>query len=199
MDTRAITLIDDILAFWFGRPEDDGYGGHGAPREAWWQKDPAFDAQIRSRYLDHYRRAHAGELEAMAQTPEGALALILMLDQFPRNMFRGKPETYASDEQARKLAREALALGFDKAVPPVWRWFYYLPFEHSEILADQDLSVSLFEAQPDHTGKDQTIASSLRHREIVARFGRFPHRNQILGRDSTPQETEFLKQPNSSF
>ncbi|MCZ6814705.1 MAG: DUF924 domain-containing protein [Alphaproteobacteria bacterium] len=193
---NLIKLTDDILAFWFGKPEDEGYGG---PREAWWQKDPAYDAEIRSRYLDHYRRAIAGELDAMAQTPKGALALILMLDQFPRNMFRGRPETYASDEKARKLAREALDSGFDRCVPPIWRWFFYLPFEHSETLADQDLSVSLFEALPDIEGTEQTHSSSLRHQEIVARFGRFPHRNEILGRDSTPEEIEFLKEPNSSF
>lgn len=196
---NTIELTDDILAFWFGKPEDDGYCGHGEPREAWWQKDPVYDAEIRSRYLDHYARAIAGELDSMAQTPEGALALILMLDQFPRNMFRGRPETYASDEKARKLAREALGSGFDQCLPPVWRWFFYLPFEHSETLADQDLSVSLFEALPDIEGTEQTHSSSLRHREIVARFGRFPHRNEILGRDSTPEEIEFLKEPNSSF
>lgn len=196
MDKQSRSLADDILAFWFGRPAEQG---HGVPREVWWRKDPAFDAEIRSRYLGHRARAVAGELDPMARIPEGALALILLLDQFSRNMFRGAPESYASDEQARKLAREALDLGFDQAVSPLWRWFFYLPFEHSETLADQDLSVSLFEALPEQPGRDRAIAAAIRHREIVARFGRFPHRNGILGRQPTPQETAFLKQPNSSF
>ena len=191
MDRQSASLADDILAFWFG--------GHDEPREAWWNKDPAFDETIRSRYLGHYRGAAAGELDQMEQTPEGALALILLLDQFPRNMFRGRPESYAGDEQARALARRALALDFDQAVPPVRRWFFYLPFEHSESLADQDLSVSLFAALPAQPGLEDANAAPLRHREIVARFGRFPHRNESLGRQSIPEEVEFLKEPNSSF
>ena len=196
VDERCGLLVDDILGFWFGRP---GEQGHGEPREAWWLKDPTFDAEIRSRYLDHHRRAVAGELDPMAQTAEGALALVLLLDQFSSNIFRGKAESYAGDQHARKVARQALDARFDQAVPPLWRWFFYVPFEHSEALADQDLSVSLFEALPEHTGRDAAIAAASRHREIVARFGRFPHRNGILGRETTPEETAFLKQPNSSF
>lgn len=196
MDHQFRSLTDDILEFWFGLPGDEGFG---QSREAWWRKDPAFDAQIRSRYLDQYRRAVAGELDSMAQASEGALALILMLDQYSRNMFRGKPEAYASDEQALGLAHEALGAGFDQAVPPLWRGFFYMPFEHSETLADQDLSVSLFAALPVKKEWDETMAAAHRHREIIARFGRFPHRNEILGRESTPEEIEFLKQPNSSF
>jgi len=196
VDKPPKSLTDDILEFWFGLPGDEGFG---QTREAWWQKDPAFDAEIRSRYLGHHRRAVAGELDTMAQTPEGALALILLLDQFSRNMFRGGPESYASDGQALGLAREALDAGFDQAVPPLRRWFFYLPFEHSEILADQDLSVSLFAALPGRNEQDESMASVHRHREIIALFGRFPHRKQILGRESTAEEIEFLKQPNSSF
>lgn len=196
MDHQFRSLTGDILEFWFDLPGDEGFG---QSREAWWHKDPAFDAQIRSRYLDQYRRAVAGELDSMAQAPEGALALILMLDQYSRNIFRGKPEAYASDEQALGLAREALGAGFDQAVPPLWREFFYMPFEHSETLADQDLSVSLFAALPVKKERDETMAAAHRHREIIAQFGRFPHRNEILGRESTPQEIEFLKQPNSSF
>ncbi len=196
MDKQSRSLADDILAFWFGRP---GEQDHGEPREAWWRKDPAFDEEIRSRYLGHRARAVAGRLDSMARTAKGALALILLLDQFSRNMFRGKPESYASDQQARKVARAALDARLDQAVLPVWRWFFYLPFEHSETLADQDLSASLFEALPEQPWRDQAIAAAARHREIVARFGRFPHRNEILGRKTTPEETAFLKQPNSSF
>ena len=196
MDKPPRSLTDDILEFWFGLPGDEGFG---QSREAWWQKDPPFDAEIRLRYLGHHRRAVAGELDTMAHTPESALALIIMLDQFSRNMFRGEPETYASDEKALGLAREALDAGFDRAVPPLWRCFFYLPFEHSETLADQDLSVSLFAALPGRNEQDESMASVHRHREIIALFGRFPHRNRILGRESTAEEIEFLKQPNSSF
>ena len=126
--TPAGSLDDDILGFWFGRA---GEPDHGEPRRTWWLKDPAFDAEIRSRYFDHHRRALAGELDPMADTAEGALALVLLLDQFSRNMFRDQPESYAADEQARKVAGAALDAGFDQAVPPLWRWFFYVPFEHS--------------------------------------------------------------------
>ena len=196
MDKQLKSLSGNILLFWFGRPDAEG---QYSSREAWWRKDPAFDEDIRSRYLTPYGRAVIGDLDAMAQSAEGALALILLLDQFPRNMFRDKAACYASDAQARAIARQALDAGFDRTMPPVWRWFIYLPFEHSEHLADQDLSVSLFESLPKQPGRDEAGASAHRHREIVARFGRFPHRNEILGRDSTPEETAFLKQPDSSF
>ena len=196
MDTPFKSLSDHILLFWFGRPDAEG---RYSSREAWWQKDPAFDEEIRSRYLTPYGRAVTGELDAMAQTAEGALSLILLLDQFPRNLFRGKPACYASDEQARTIATQALDAGFDQTMPAVWRRFVYMPFEHSEHLADQDISVSLFESLPNMPGRDEAVASAHRHHEIVARFGRFPHRNEILGRDSTPEELEFLKEPNSSF
>ncbi len=196
MDKQLKSLSDHILLFWFGRPDAEG---RYSSREAWWQKDPAFDEEIRSRYLTPYGRAVTGELDPMAQTAEGALALILLLDQFPRNMFRGDPACYASDEQARTIATQALDAGFDQTMPAVWRQFIYMPFEHSEHLADQDLSVSLFESLPKQPGRVKAVASAHRHQEIVALFGRFPHRNEILGRDSTPEELEFLKQPNSSF
>ncbi len=196
MGSQFKSLSDHILLFWFGRPDSEG---QYSSREAWWQKDPAFDEEIRSRYLTPYGCAVTGELDAMAHTAGGALSLILLLDQFPRNMFRGKPACYASDELARTIATQALDAGFDQTMPAVWRLFIYLPFEHSENLADQDLSVSLFQSLPNMPGREKTIASAHRHREIVARFGRFPHRNEILGRVTTPEEKEFLKQPNSSF
>jgi uncharacterized protein (DUF924 family) len=196
VDKELQSLARDILAFWFGAPDE---AGQDEPRETWWLKDPALDAEIRARFLGPYQGAAAGEFDAMAQTAEGALALILLLDQFSRNMFRDEPACYASDEAARKVAHLALDLGFDQAVSPVRRWFFYLPFEHSESLADQDLSLSLFEALPESPQRDETIASASRHREIVAQFGRFPHRNEILGRATTAEEAAFLRQPNSSF
>ncbi len=188
--------VDDILEFWFGRPEDKGFG---ELRDAWFEKDPAFDAEIRRRFLAVYERAAAGELDGLANSAEGALALIVALDQFSRNMFRGQPGMYATDEKARALARMALDRGFDQQLVPVQRLFLYLPFEHSETLADQTLSVKLFEALPAIPNRDETSSSALRHREIVERFGRFPHRNAILGRETTPDETAFLEEPNSSF
>ena len=191
-----MSRVDEILAFWFGRPGDDEFG---APREAWWKKDPAFDEAIRSRFLADYQRAVAGETGDFADTPDGALALILVLDQFPRNMFRDAARAFAADEQARAVARTAVDAGFDRDMPPILRLFPYLPFEHSECMADQQASVSLINALPEHAGRDKTIESALRHREIIARFGRFPHRNAILGRETTAKEAAFLKEPNSSF
>lgn len=196
MDKQFKSLDQDILAFWFGAPDE---AGHDEPREAWWLKDPAFDGEIRALFLAAYQSAVAGGLDAMAQTAEGALALILLLDQFSRNMFRGDSACYAGDEAARNIARQALECGFDKAVSPLRRWFFYLPFEHSENLDDQDLSLSLFEALPESARRDEAIAAARRHREIVALFGRFPHRNEILGRVTTPEEAAFLSRPNSSF
>ena len=188
--------VDDILEFWFGRPEDDRFG---KLRDKWFEKEPAFDAEIRQRFLAIYQRTAAGELDDLTETAKGALALIVVLDQFPRNMFRGQPGMYATDEKARALARLALDREFDRQLVPVQRIFLYLPFEHSETLADQNLSVALFEALPAIPSRDNESSSALRHREIIERFGRFPHRNAILGRDTTPAETAFLEEPNSSF
>ena len=188
--------VDDILEFWFGRPEDDRFG---ELRDKWFKKEPAFDAEIRQRFLAIYQRTAAGELDDLTETAKGALALIVVLDQFPRNMFRGQPGMYATDEKARALARLALDREFDRQLVPVQRIFLYLPFEHSETLADQNLSVALFEALPAIPSRDNESSSALRHREIIERFGRFPHRNAILGRDTTPAETAFLEEPNSSF
>ena len=184
--------VDDILEFWFGRPDDDGFG---ELRDAWFEKEPAFDAEIRRRFLAVYECAATGELDDLANTAEGALALIVVLDQFSRNMFRGQPGMYATDEKARAFARLALDEGFDRQFVPVQRIFIYLPFEHSESLADQNLSVKLFEALPAIPNRDDESSSALRHREIVERFGRFPHRNAILGRKTTPAEATFLEEP----
>ena len=190
------SLVDDILGFWFGRA---GEPDHGEPRRTWWLKDPAFDAEIRRRFLAVHERAATGGLDDLAHTAEGALALIVVLDQFPRNMFRGQPAMYATDDKARAVARITLDEGFDQQLFPVQRIFIYLPFEHSETHADQKLSVKLFTALPRIPKRDEGMSSALRHREIVERFGRFPHRNAILGRETTAEEAVFLKEPNSSF
>ena len=135
------------------------------------------------------------ELDSMANDPQGCLALIILLDQFSRNMFRGSAQAFAADEKALAHARTAVERGLDQQLPPFQRTFVYLPFEHSESLADQDRSVALFEA----LGDENTYDYAVRHRDIIVRFGRFPHRNVILGRESTPEELEFLKEPGSSF
>lgn len=185
-------LTRQILDFWFGAPDSDAYG---KPREAWFKADEAFDAGIRQRFEAALGEAAAGAHNALSDTPEGALALTILLDQFPRNIYRGTPRAFAFDPQALAVARTALAAGHDQAVAPFQRAFLYLPFEHSESLADQERSVALFEALGDENGLDYAV----RHRDIIARFGRFPHRNAILGRESTPAELSFLEQRGSSF
>ncbi len=189
---EATGLID----FWFGAPgSPDRFRRHAA----WFKSDPGFDEELRQRFLPLQRRAATGLCAEWAIEAEPCLALILLLDQLPRNLYRGSPQSFASDAMARQAAREALARGFDRSLPAVWRQFLYLPFEHSEILADQETSVALFTA----LARDQAFAESLdyarRHHAIIARFGRFPHRNGILGRASTAEEEEFLKEPGSAF
>jgi uncharacterized protein (DUF924 family) len=167
----------DVLAFW-----------RGAGPERWFKKDDALDAEIAARFLATYERAVHGELSAWETTPEGALALVIVLDQFPRNMFRGQARTYAADTVARDIARRALARGLDREVPSADRRFFYLPLMHSEDLADQEHCVALARAY----GDDEFTKYAEQHAGIVRRFGRFPHRNAMLGRASTPAEQEFL-------
>jgi uncharacterized protein (DUF924 family) len=184
--------IERILNFWFGSPDPTYPADY---RDAWFQRSDAFDAEIRSNFADDVELALGGELDAMAQTPAGALALLLLLDQFPRNLFRGTPRAFAGDKPARKIADAAIASGFDQEMTPRHRVFLYLPFEHSEDLEDQERSVSLFATLDDPKAYDYAV----RHRDVISRFGRFPHRNVALGRQSTEEEVEFLKTPGSSF
>ena len=191
------TAPADILAFWFGRPGESGFG---QPRSEWFRKDAAFDDQIRSRFLPGVEAALAGELTAWADDRQGLLALLILLDQFPRNLFRGEAKAFAGDPRARSLAESALAKGWDKDLSAVEKLFVYLPFEHSEALADQERSVALFSAlAAEHPGCDGFLDYARRHHEVIARFGRFPHRNAALGRPSTPEETSYLAQPGSGF
>jgi uncharacterized protein (DUF924 family) len=170
-----------ILTFWFG-----------LERKAWFAKNPAFDEEIRSRFLGLYEDALAGKLDQWKQEARSALALVILLDQFPRNMFRDSARAFEGDALAREAARTILEAGWDRAMSDDERTFAYLPFEHSESLADQELSVRLFEG-------NQNFEWARRHWDIIQRFGRFPHRNAILGRTSTPEETAFLKTPGSGF
>src|SRR6185503_6274143 len=151
-----------------------------------------FDAEIRARFLPLYERAARGQLNAWLDDAESCLALVILLDQFPRNLFRGTARAFASDDRARACARTILEKGWDKSYSEDERTFAYLPFEHSEALEDQELSMRLFEGNPN-------IEWARKHWEIIRRFGRFPHRNAALGRASTPEEIAFLKEPGSNF
>lgn len=153
----------------------------------WFAKDPGFDHRFRERFLDAHENAARGELDAWASTPEGALALLILLDQFPRNAFRGTPRMFATDARARALADASLARGFDRLVEPELAVFFYLPFSHSEDIADQERAVSLAEWLG---GRELSYAQL--HRDVIRRFGRFPHRNPILGREMRPDEQGYL-------
>jgi uncharacterized protein (DUF924 family) len=154
---------------------------------SWFAKDADFDRRFHENFLDAHEAAARGELDHWMAAAEGALALLVLLDQFPRNAFRGTPRMYATDDAARRIATAAVDAGHDQAVPREIRTFFYLPFGHSEDLADQDRSVDL--CGP--LGPPDSVSSE-RHRDIIKRFGRFPHRNAILGRNMTPEEQEFL-------
>lgn len=191
-----MTGFREVLDFWFapaGSPE------YGKPREAWFKKSDAFDAVVRARFLDLHRHAAQAELQSWQAAPDSLLALIVVLDQFPRNLFRGTSEAFANDGAALAAAQLAVDRGFDTLLLPVQRWFVYLPFEHAEDLAQQRRSLELFEGLRGDPASAGAIDFARRHYEIIARFGRFPHRNAVLSRSSTPEELEFLKQPGSGF
>jgi uncharacterized protein (DUF924 family) len=173
----VIAPFESVLAFW-----------RAAGREKWFTKDIAFDDDIRERFLETYDAATAVKLSGWERTVEGALALTIVLDQFPRNMFRGDARTYAADPQAHEVAESALKHGFDQAVPLSDRQFFYLPFEHSEAMPDQERSCVLFAA----TGDAELLKWAQLHADIIRQFGRFPHRNALLGRATTPEEQAFL-------
>ena len=192
----ALAHWTEVLAFWFGAADAPEFGRE---RGCWFEKSPDFDALIRARFLATHEAAAAGTLRLWAQSPLAALALVIALDPLPRNMFRGTPQAFATDPMALGVARAMVERGFDEALLPVQRWFAYLPFEHAEELAAQRESLALFERLRGDPGSAGTIAFAARHHAIVARFGRFPHRNAILGRASTAEELAFLAQPGASF
>jgi uncharacterized protein (DUF924 family) len=190
---------DQILNFWFGNPTDP-QGPYGQQRSVWFKKDAAFDDLIRQRFLPDYERAAAGDYTPWRSQPRSCLALILLLDQVPRNLFRGDARSYATDAEALAVAEAAIAQGHDQALIPVERLFMYLPLEHSEDLARQQRCVQLFETLVKEAPElASTLDYAYRHRDVIARFGRFPHRNHILGRTTTPEEAAFLQQPGSRF
>jgi uncharacterized protein (DUF924 family) len=186
--------LADILLFWFG-PQAE----RGKAHKRWFEKSEAFDREVRERFLASYQEAAAGELLRVRENPNECLALILLLDQFPRNMFRGTPRAFATDALALETARRAVARGFDRGMLAVERLFVYLPFEHSESLADQERACELMKPLDALQPELEAYRYALLHRDIIQRFGRFPHRNAVLGRASTPEELEFLQGPGSSF
>ena len=181
------SLAPEVLEFWFGEGAE-----YGKSHKRWFVKDVAFDAEVRQRFLILHENLSLEKI--WTDNPRSCLARIVVLDQFPRNMFRGTARAFATDALALEAARLAVDRGWDRGLLPVEQLFVYLPFEHSEALADQDRSCELMQ---DFNEELRRYAE--RHREIIARFGRFPHRNAVLDRQSTPEEVEFLKQPGSGF
>jgi uncharacterized protein (DUF924 family) len=179
-----------ILAFWFGRGDRD---------KRWFEKNAAFDAEVRERFLALHAEGAAGKLAHWKSEPADCLALIVLLDQFPRNMFRGTARAFATDALALVAAHHAVVRGYDRAMRPVERMFIYLPHEHAESLEEQLRSCDLCAPLVDFPETADVYRYALAHRDIIQRFGRFPHRNAILGRASTPEEIEFLQVPGSSF
>jgi uncharacterized protein (DUF924 family) len=186
----------EVLDFWFGREGEPGYGEF---REAWFRKDPAFDADVTERFADLYEEAVAGGLDGWRDDARSCLALVIVLDQFPRNMFRGDGRTHAADGVALESSKYALEHALDRELPAFQKMFLYMPFMHSENREDQRRSVELFQLLADEPGAPDVTSYAVGHREIVERFGRFPHRNGILDRETTPEEAEFLKTEGSSF
>ena len=186
----------DILEFWFGTPDDPSWGKN---RKAWWCKDADFDDEIRGRFLATHQAAARGDLDSWTRTAAGSLALLILLDQFPRNLFRGEARAYNTDSKARAVAQAAIDQGFEDGLTEIQRWFVYMPFQHSEGLDDQLHSLTLYDRLSEGGDNADTKKSAQRHYAIVARFGRFPHRNSVLGRSSSEEELAFLKEPDSSF
>ena len=180
----------EILDFWFeGDPSER--------RTKWFEKDPDFDASC-ARFTGDLRDARSGGFDSWAETARGGLALIVLLDQLSRNIFRGSAEAFAADPHAREIARRMIAVGFDATLHPIERMFVYLPFEHSEAIGDQDESVRRFDSLIEALGPE-TVDYAHRHRDVIRAFGRFPHRNTALGRANTPAEEAYLARPGAGF
>lgn len=186
---QAVTP-EEVLEFWFE-------GNPATRREVWFKQSDAFDTAC-ARFRPALQASREGRLDHWAETPLGALALILLLDQFPRNLHRGSSLAFVADPKAREIARRAIARGFDAALTPVQRAFMYLPFEHSENLADQEESVRLYTTLHPGLG-GEALDYAERHRDVIRRFARFPHRNAALGRQNTPEEEAYLAQPGAGF
>ena len=187
-------LPSGVLRFWFGAGEE-----YGRRHKRWFEKDPSFDAEVSRRFLPLYEKLAAGAGREWLESGADCLARIVALDQFPRQLFRGSPRAFAADALALEAARHAITRGYDRSMLPVERMFAYLPFEHSESLEDQLKACELTAPLAAFPETEDALRYALRHRDVIQRFGRFPHRNVALGRPSTPEEIEFLKQPASHF
>jgi len=196
--------VDSILTYWFGtNPERAALAKDRA--DLWWSKNAESDREIRQRFAGNVQLAAEGKLDAWLAEPRGRLAMIILTDQFPRSMYRDSPRAFAFDTKALEWSRDGVELGVDRSLRPIERVFFYLPLEHSERMADQERSVSALGELVPIVDVDQRevfehyLNFAILHRDIIARFGRFPHRNKILGRPSTPEELYFLSQPGSAF
>ena len=186
----------EVLAFWFGAP---GSPERGTARALWFRKDDAFDDETRRRFGEAVEVALAGGLGEWCANAEGSLARILLLDQFTRNIYRGTPRAFAGDQRALATAEEAVARGFDRELQPRERWFMYMPFEHAESVKAQHRSLELFGALAQEMGDADALVWARKHADVIARFGRYPHRNAILGRTSTPEEEQYMREPGAGF
>lgn len=193
-----MSRADVILSFWFAQPQDNEEY-YEERRQLWFASNPQIDQDIRDRFLADYQAAYEGRLNKWEQAPQTTLALLLLFDQFPRNMFRGQSQAFATDAQARRLTFKLLQTGEASKLLPVEQMFVYMPLMHSEELVDQQQSVTLFRQLAQQHPPLDSVTYAVKHQEIIERFGRFPHRNVILGRVSTPEELAFLTQPGSSF
>lgn len=193
---------EQVLQFWFGK---DWHTDPLKNSDQWFKKEAEFDQKISDQFKDLLPKIEKEQLEDWKQTPEGTLAFIILTDQFPRSIFRGQRASFAFDPYALKASKQGVQKEFDKKLPWIGRIFFYLPFEHSESIADQEQSVSLFEILLQETPPKyndymaEAFEYAARHWDVIKRFGRFPHRNAILKRASTPEELNFLKLPNSTF
>jgi uncharacterized protein (DUF924 family) len=178
MDESAENEIKDIVSFWFSEPV----------KKLWFNATPEFDAELEQKYLSLVECAERGELNDWAEDAYGALALVIILDQLPLNIFRGQARSFATEAKAREFAQRAIDNGLDQTLSGEQKAFLYLPFMHSENLADQDKSVELFE----QAGLTENVRYAKHHRDLIRRFGRFPHRNRVLGRESTAEEIDYL-------
>jgi len=181
---KTAPIIDDVLGFWFGAEPHE-------PRSFWFMRDDSIDAEIHARFGTWYKEASVGDWDHLTATAQGTLALIIILDQFPRNMFRDDARSFETDALALALAKHAVNQGFDQQVSQTQRVFFYLPYEHSESMADQETCLELCKPL-----SPMTYDYAVQHHAIIQRFGRFPHRNKVLGRISTPEEVEYLKDGN---
>ncbi len=194
----------EVLDFWYGPLGPEGLA-EPEKRSRWFSRDAEFDREIRERFAALHALLLSGQRPAWSREPSGLVAAVIVLDQFSRNMFRGTAAMYAGDLRALGLSLEGIALGYDTSFPMVYQWFLYMPLMHSEDLAMQQRCVELFQALAQKVSgqakelADGALKYAFSHRDIVERFGRFPHRNEILGRVTTDEELEFLKQPGSSF